>query len=137
MYRINKDKCIGCGICANICPDGISMQGNKAIIVDVNAKCMHEAASKCPVNCIIDGGNPSVNNNISNSNNTFSSSLGMGSGRGAGSGGGMGSGRGGGTGSGPSGYCVCPKCGYKVEHGRGTPCYKSKCPKCNTIMTRS
>ena len=26
--------------------------------------------------------------------------------------------------------CICPECGYSVEHGRGTPCNEMKCPKC-------
>ena len=54
------------------------------------------------------------------------------------SGRGYGRGRGGqrqGTG-GPS-YCVCPKCGYKASHVRGTPCLSTKCPKCGTSMMPS
>jgi len=53
------------------------------------------------------------------------------------------SGRGGGRGrrggskaAGPDGYCVCPKCGHKVEHIAGQPCYDQKCPKCGTQMVR-
>jgi len=46
-------------------------------------------------------------------------------------------GRGGGFGLGPGGYCVCPQCGYKVAHQRGTQCYRLKCPKCGAAMTRS
>lgn len=30
--------------------------------------------------------------------------------------------------------CVCPKCGYEIEHDRGTPCNGIKCPKCDTLM---
>ena len=52
---------------------------------------------------------------------------------------GRGFGRGmGGQGSfGAGGFCVCPKCGYKEPHKLGEPCYKKKCPKCGTPMTRS
>jgi uncharacterized protein len=39
-------------------------------------------------------------------------------------------------GFGPSGNCVCPKCGYKEVKIRATPCFKIKCPKCNTNMAR-
>ncbi len=39
-------------------------------------------------------------------------------------------------GLGPSGYCVCPKCGYELKHERGTPCTSLKCPKCNTLLIR-
>ena len=49
-----------------------------------------------------------------------------------------GRGRGGGNkpGSGPGGYCVCPKCGYKEEHGVGERCMDKKCPKCGTKMEK-
>ena len=52
---------------------------------------------------------------------------------------GRGGGRGrqpGGFGLGPSGFCVCPKCGEKVPHKRGTPCYEQKCPKCGGPLIR-
>ena len=39
-------------------------------------------------------------------------------------------------GRGPEGYCICKKCGYKIEHKRGIPCSKIKCPKCDTNLTR-
>jgi hypothetical protein len=39
-------------------------------------------------------------------------------------------------GSGPAGNCVCPSCGAKVSHTVNSPCNETKCPKCNTIMTR-
>jgi len=34
-------------------------------------------------------------------------------------------------------YCVCPKCGYRISHVRGTPCLSNMCPKCGTAMTPS
>jgi len=43
----------------------------------------------------------------------------------------------GGFGLGPGGECVCPKCGTKVPHQRGVPCYQHKCPKCGTMMIRA
>jgi len=39
-------------------------------------------------------------------------------------------------GSGPSGNCVCPSCGYKTGHIRGSPCNTRTCPKCGARMTR-
>ena len=39
-------------------------------------------------------------------------------------------------GRGPEGYCVCPKCGYKVNHERGVPCSTIKCPKCKIDLAR-
>ncbi len=47
--------------------------------------------------------------------------------------------RGGGGGplaAGPDGQCICPKCGYKIEHVVGRPCNQRDCPKCGTKMTR-
>ena len=40
------------------------------------------------------------------------------------------------AGVGPSGYCVCPKCGERVAHAIGTPCYKIDCLKCGAKMAR-
>ena len=39
-------------------------------------------------------------------------------------------------GAGPGGYCICPKCKYKVAHETDKPCNKMKCPKCGATMTR-
>ena len=39
-------------------------------------------------------------------------------------------------GAGPAGFCVCPKCGSKVSHQRGVPCYSMKCPSCGGAMVR-
>ena len=52
---------------------------------------------------------------------------------------GQGGGRGrqpGGFGLGPDGDCVCPKCNTRAVHQRGIPCYKQKCTKCGSQMTR-
>jgi len=40
------------------------------------------------------------------------------------------------VGKGPGGYCVCPKCGYKIEHQRGVPCSSVQCPKCKINLER-
>jgi len=58
----------------------------------------------------------------------------QGGGQGQGRGGGRG--RMGGQGLGTGGYCVCPKCGARVPHQMGTPCYQRACPKCGAKMTR-
>ncbi|MBL7178334.1 MAG: hypothetical protein ISS66_21130 [Desulfobacteraceae bacterium] len=56
---------------------------------------------------------------------------GRGMGRGTG-----GRGRMGGRGLGVGGGCVCPNCGDRITHQRGTPCYEVNCPKCGALMTR-
>jgi Fe-S-cluster-containing hydrogenase component 2 len=32
MAKIMQEECVGCGVCANICPDGIEMINGKAKI---------------------------------------------------------------------------------------------------------
>jgi hypothetical protein len=39
-------------------------------------------------------------------------------------------------GAGPGGDCVCPQCGTRIAHDRGTPCYNLSCPKCGAKMVR-
>ena len=54
MVKVDKDKCIGCGLCENICPTVFKMEGNKARAISnkVDDKCK-EAADSCPVQAII------------------------------------------------------------------------------------
>jgi DNA-directed RNA polymerase subunit RPC12/RpoP len=47
-----------------------------------------------------------------------------------------GRGLGGGQGLGPGGSCVCPKCGHKISHQPGKPCFELTCPKCGSKMIR-
>jgi len=42
----------------------------------------------------------------------------------------------GGFGLGGGGECVCPKCGKKIPHQQGKPCYEEICPDCGSRMTR-
>ena len=65
---------------------------------------------------------------------TGPSGEGPGTGRGLGRGGGRG--RMGGGGLGPRGFCICNKCGYRIEHLVGTQCMDMKCPKCNIPLVR-
>lgn len=55
-------------------------------------------------------------------------------GKGLGTGGGRGKNKGGSFGIG--GYCICNKCGTKLNHSRGTKCTTIKCPDCGHTMIR-
>jgi len=37
---------------------------------------------------------------------------------------------------GPGGFCICPKCGEKTPHARGTRCQENRCPRCGAKMLR-
>jgi len=37
---------------------------------------------------------------------------------------------------GVGGFCICPKCGERIEHQQGIPCQEERCPKCSTKMLR-
>ncbi len=51
--KVDKDKCIGCSLCANLCPDGFEMgDDGKARVKDENALCVDEALASCPVEAI-------------------------------------------------------------------------------------
>jgi len=41
-----------------------------------------------------------------------------------------------GIGQGPDGYCICPKCGYKIPHKPGVPCFTLQCPNDNIPLQR-
>ncbi|MBN1551784.1 ferredoxin [bacterium] len=34
------------------------------------------------------------------------------------------------------GYCLCPKCDYRIPHQQGNPCQKMRCPECNAKLVR-
>jgi ferredoxin len=96
MLWIDKNKCIGCGICMNICPEGIEIINGKAKIKDENADCLRDAASACPREAIVvEGANEKTEPNVG-----FNQGYGQGMGEGMGQGRGIGAGRGGGLGRG-------------------------------------
>jgi len=103
IIKIDKEKCTGCGICANICPEGIEMVNGKARIKNENANCLKDAANSCPRRAIIFDGGSSNNENINtNFNKNFGSwgGRGMNQGKGRGMGVGPRDGSGGGRGGG-------------------------------------
>jgi len=53
MVKVDAKKCIGCGACASICPDGFVMKSDgKSHVKNTKAKCIDEAADACPVGAI-------------------------------------------------------------------------------------
>ncbi|MEK7067896.1 MAG: ferredoxin [Patescibacteria group bacterium] len=59
MVKIDKDKCIGCGNCAAVCPAVFKMNEEifKAEVINPAAKehCVKEAAEICPTRAISNG----------------------------------------------------------------------------------
>ncbi len=54
---IDKDLCVGCGICADKCPHIFELDGQLAVVKTVPAAeadeaCCREAAADCPVEAI-------------------------------------------------------------------------------------
>jgi hypothetical protein len=37
---------------------------------------------------------------------------------------------------GPPTSCICPECGMVLPHQPGIPCFQTKCPQCDSPMTR-
>ena len=104
MVDIIKNKCTGCGICANLCPEGIEMSEGKARIKNENVDCLKDVVSACPRGAIIFNGENSNNQNINTEfNQDYNQGRGQGGGSGQGMGGGMRDGRGQGMGGGGNG----------------------------------
>jgi ferredoxin len=52
---LDRNECIGCGVCVQICPDVFSMDDDAGVSKVINASgapCAKEAADSCPVGCI-------------------------------------------------------------------------------------
>lgn len=51
MVKVDKEKCIGCGACVAVCPEGFELKNGKAN-VKKQAPCSEEAMDACPVGAI-------------------------------------------------------------------------------------
>jgi len=54
MVKVDKKKCIGCGLCAGLCPETFQMDldGKSEVIKDEVTPCAKDAAEQCPVDAI-------------------------------------------------------------------------------------
>ena len=95
MFRVDKEKCVGCGACVEVCPaQAISMVGGKA---KINAdKCVDcgKCGQVCPQGALYPGAGVQQSFSLSQGRISPASGLGMGGGRGLGRGMGRGLGRG-------------------------------------------
>ncbi|MBN1363494.1 MAG: 4Fe-4S binding protein [Syntrophaceae bacterium] len=95
MFKIDKEKCVGCGVCVNVCPqEAISIVDNKARI-DAD-KCVDcgRCVQVCPQGAIYPGAASQQNISLNQGQMFPGAGFGVGGGRGIGRGMGRGAGRG-------------------------------------------
>jgi len=132
---VKSEKCVGCGICEEVCPRGAIKVGEIAIIDEAKCNLCGLCVRECPNQAIeITNFKNRGEKIMPRKDGTGPAGQGPGTGRGMGKGGGRG--RMGGFGMGAGGNCVCPNCGNKVAHQIGVPCYQVKCTNCGQPMTR-
>lgn len=54
MVKVDHNKCIGCGLCAGLCPETFQMgaDGKSEVISEKTTDCAKKAAKNCPVGAI-------------------------------------------------------------------------------------
>jgi len=54
MISVDQNKCIGCGLCAGLCPDvfQINANGKSEVVAQTNEAGAQNAAASCPVGAI-------------------------------------------------------------------------------------
>ena len=95
MFKVDKEKCVGCGACVEACPvQAISMDEGKAVISSLCVDC-GRCVQACPQEAILPGsGSPQQISSLNQGQMSSASGPGMGDGRGLGRGMGRGLGKG-------------------------------------------
>jgi ferredoxin len=54
MLKVDENKCIGCGMCAGLCPEAFVMnhEGKAEVLKNDISDCVKNAAENCPVEAI-------------------------------------------------------------------------------------
>jgi len=52
VFNISKNKCVGCGLCLNVCPEQIEIVGGVARIKKQDEDCLKKAMKVCPQGAI-------------------------------------------------------------------------------------
>jgi len=54
MVKVNKEMCIGCGLCASLCSEvfGMGSDGKAKVKVQKKIPCVKDAIESCPVSAI-------------------------------------------------------------------------------------
>ncbi|MBN1433415.1 ferredoxin [Candidatus Fermentibacterales bacterium] len=100
---IEYQLCLGCGMCAKVCPGGFGITEGRPFVLDPEAPCISDAAERCPSNAIrIEGSTKAPESaGLSRPVNQPGRGLGQGLGRGESRARGLGRGMGRGLGRGP------------------------------------
>ena len=53
IVKIDRSKCIGCGLCSRMCPEGFEMVNGEPTVKDANAECIEQVAKACPTGAIV------------------------------------------------------------------------------------
>ncbi len=54
VVKVDRSKCIGCGLCASLCPNVFKIVEGKSQVIDPNGECenLENARDSCPAGAI-------------------------------------------------------------------------------------